>query len=82
MAGKTIPHELPSKPQEIIGEDIFSIDKETLCIVDYYSKFPVMKRADELSAYHLIRAAKVAFTEFGLPKNSIICRHKHHFRLI
>ena len=60
---KTIPHNLPGKLWEIVGADIFSIDNETLfCIVDYYSKFPVMKRTDVLSADDLRRATKVTET--------------------
>ena len=38
-----------------------------LCIVDYYSKFSVM-RDDVLSADDLIRAAKIMCEEFRLPK--------------
>ena len=66
---KTIPHKLQSKLWEIVHAGIFSIDNETLLwIADYYSKFPVMNRADRLSADDLIRAIKVLFTEFVLPK--------------
>ena len=44
---KAITHEFPTKQWRIVWADIFSINKETfLCIVDYYSKFPVMKRTD------------------------------------
>ena len=65
----TILKRLPNKPWEIFGADIFSIDNETLlCIIDYYTKFPVMKRAERLSADDIIRTTKVLFAEFGLPK--------------
>ena len=65
-------HKLLTKPWEIVGAGIFSINNETsLCIVDYYSMFPVMKRADGLSAHALIRAAKIVFTEFGLPRKIV-----------
>ena len=43
-----------------------------LCIVDYYSKIPVVKKADGLSAANLNRAAKIVFTEFGLPKKIVL----------
>ena len=42
-----------------------------LCIVDIYSKFPIVKIADGLSPADLIRAAKIVFAEFGLPKKSV-----------
>ena len=57
---KTILKNLPTKPWEIVGADIFLINKETLlCIVDYYSKFPVVKRVDGLSADDFIKATSV-----------------------
>ena len=37
----------------------------------YYSKLPVVKKADGLSADDLIRTAKIAFAEFGLPKKIV-----------
>ena len=33
---KTIPYDIPCKPWEVVGADIFSINNNTLlCIVDY-----------------------------------------------
>ena len=55
-----------------IAADIFSITNNMLlCIVDYYSKFPIMKKADSLSADNLIGTAKIMFTEFKLPKKTV-----------
>ena len=63
---KTIPYKLQRSPWETLGADIFSINNETLlCIVDYHNKFPVVKTADRLSPYDLIRATRVMFAEFG-----------------
>ena len=42
-----------------------------LCIVDYYSEFPILKRADSLAADDLVTAARIVLTEFGLPKETI-----------
>ena len=62
---------------------IFSIkNKRLLCIVDFYSKFPTVKTVDGLLEDDLIRAAKSAFSKFGLPKKSPRCRHIFHIRLI
>ena len=57
-------------PWEVVGGDIFMINATyLLCIVDYYSKFPVIEKVESLSAKDLIQAAKVVFAEFGSPKN-------------
>ena len=38
-----------------------------MCIVDYNSKFPVIKRLEGLSAENLTNAVKIIFTEYGMP---------------
>ena len=59
---KTILHEFLSKPSKMVGADTFSINNETLLnVVDYHSKFPIMKRPNGLSTGDLIRAAKMCF---------------------
>ena len=43
-------------PWQGVGADIFSINSKTLlCIVDYYTKFPIVKKADGFTAADLIR---------------------------
>ena len=65
---KTIPYEVLAKLLEEVGTDIFMVSNENLpCIVDLYSKFPVVKKVKSTSAEDLIQATKVEFTEFGLP---------------
>ena len=67
-----IPYEVPCKPWEVVGADIFSIkDYTLLCIEDYYSKFPNIRKADSLAANDLVKTAKIVFTKFGLPKKII-----------
>ena len=66
--GRFIHIEIPGKPWDIIGADMFSLyNKHYLCIVDYHSKFPVIKR-QEVSADSLILACNVIFSEYGLPR--------------
>ena len=66
---KIIHHSIPAKPWEVIGGDMFTLnDKYYLCIVDYHSKFPIVKRAEDMSTETLILACKVIFSEYGLPK--------------
>ena len=60
------------KPWEVVGSDISSIDNNTLlCIVDYYSTFPVVKKTDGLSADAQIGVAKIVFTEYW-PSRKIV----------
>ena len=39
-----------------------------MCIVDYCSKFPVMKKVSSLAAGELVQMAKMIFAEYELPK--------------
>ena len=50
---------------------VFVKNKTVLCIVDYYSKLAIMKKADCLEADDLVKTAKIILAEFGLPKNCI-----------
>ena len=65
---KTIPHRILAKPWEVVGSDIFMVNNETLlCIVDYYSKFPVVKKVENMLVEDLIQATKAVFIKLGLP---------------
>ena len=51
-----------------IGADIFTLNnKHYLCITDYHSKFPIIKKTEDLSADSLILKCKFIFAEYGLP---------------
>ena len=65
---KTIHHEIPIKPWDVVGADIFQLNnKNYLCIVNYHRKFLVVK-IKGLSVDSLILALKVVFAEYGIPK--------------
>ena len=67
---KIIHYNIPLRPWEVIGEDVFHFkNKHYLCIVDYNSKFPVIKRQEGLSADNLIHMVKTIFTKYGIPIN-------------
>ena len=52
--------------------DIFHFNnKNYLCIIDYNSKFPIIKRLEGLSAENLTNAVKIIFMEYGLPQKII-----------
>ena len=47
--------------------DIFQLNnKNYLCIVDYHSKFLVIKKMEVLSAENLIAAVKIIFADYGV----------------
>ena len=61
-------HDIPLRSWEVIGADIFHFkNKHYLCIVDYNSKFPVIKRLEGLSADNLINTVKTIFAKYGIP---------------
>ena len=51
---KRILNDLPCKTWEVGGADTLSVNNNMLlCIVDYYSKFPIVKNIDAFSANEL-----------------------------
>ena len=42
-------------------------NRNYLCVIDYNSKFPIIKRLEGLSADNLINTVKIIFTEYGIP---------------
>ena len=53
----------------MLGADIFYFNnKNYLCIIEYHSKCPVIKRLEGLSAHSLITTTTVIFTEYGIPQ--------------
>ena len=64
---KVIHHNIPLRPWEVLGADVFHFNnKNYLCIVDYHSKFPVIKRLEGLSAESLITTTKVISAKYGI----------------
>ena len=64
---KIIHCEILLRPWEVLGVDTFQLNnKNYLCIVDYHSKFPVIKRMEGLSAENLIATTNVIFAEYGI----------------
>ena len=53
----------------MLGADVFQFNnKNYLCIIDYHSEFPAVKRMEGLSTENLITTAKVIFAEYGIPQ--------------
>ena len=66
---KIIHHDIPVRPWDVISANMFYLDnKHCLCIVDFHSKFPIIKKTTDLSADSLILTCKIIFAEYGVPK--------------
>ena len=62
---KMIHHDIPLRHWEVLGAGIFHFNnKNHLCIVDYHSKFQVIKRMEGLSTESLIITTKIIFAEY------------------
>ena len=56
----------------MVGTDTFSLwNKTLLCIVEYCSNFPVVKKAYGFLHDDLLRMARIVFTDCGCP-NEIV----------
>ena len=65
---KITHHDVPLRPWEVLQVDVFQLNnKNYLCVVDYHSKFPVIKRMEGLSAENLTATVKIIFAEYALP---------------
>ena len=64
-----IEMELPTRPWQIIGTDLFDLNSQTyLAVADYFSKFPIVKRMPEhCTSRAVVNALKEIFAEYGIP---------------
>ena len=61
---RIIHHDIPLRPWEVVRADIFHFNNVNyVCVVDYNSKFPIIRRLQGLSVEHLINAVTAIFTE-------------------
>ena len=61
-----------TKPWKVIGADLFPINNSNFFhVVEYHSKFPIVKRAEKISADSLSTCGNVLLAEYGLPKKII-----------
>ena len=66
---KIIHHDIPIRLWDVVGADMFQLNnKNYLCIVDYHSRFLVVKKMEGLSADSLTLVLKVVFAEYGIHK--------------
>ena len=64
---RIIHHDIPLRPQEVVRADVFHFNNVNyLCVVDYNSKFPIIRRLQALSVEHLISAVTTIFSEYDI----------------
>ena len=61
--------ETPQTTWEQLGLDIFSLrNTQYLLVIDYFSRFPVVKQLQSLHSLSVIKHLKDIFTEIGIPR--------------
>lgn len=67
-----IPHEIPDRPWLKVGADIFQLgSQDYLCLVDYFSKFPVIRHLKTKTAHSVIDNLRSVFAEYGIPQEVV-----------
>ena len=67
-----IPHEIPSKPWNKLGTDLFHCEgKLYLITVDYYSDFFEIDRIETAKTTEVVRKLKAHFARYGIPQTII-----------
>ena len=62
-------HENLAKLWETFGKDMCTLhNRNYLGSLDYHSKFPVIKKMEDLAADSLILTSKIICSEYGLPR--------------
>ena len=65
-----MPHDVPQGPWEKLGADYFEFQSnQYLLVADYYSRFPVIRRARSTTASATVDMMKQIFSEYGIPKS-------------
>ena len=63
-----LPHEIPTRPWEKVGADLFEFSGSTyLLLVDYYTNFVEVELVTRFTASHVIAALTSQFARYGLP---------------
>ena len=67
-----IPFEVPNRPWQRVGIDLFHHNKGCYVIVaDYYSKYPWIQALPATASKDVISALKSCFAEYGIPEDVI-----------
>ena len=68
----SLGQEIPIHPWTKVTTDIFYFDGDSyLLIVDYTSRFPVVRKLKSITAQHITSQVKLIFSEYGWPETII-----------
>lgn len=63
-----LPHEVPQRPWQKLGADIFELNTNSyLVVVDYYSKYPELCLMKDKTASSVITSMKSIYARHGIP---------------
>ncbi|XP_055861369.1 uncharacterized protein LOC106067741 [Biomphalaria glabrata] len=69
---KLLPHAVPDRPWKKVATDLFEWrNNDYLLVVDYFSKYPEIKRLENKTAECVIRAMKGIFARHGIPEEIV-----------
>ena len=67
-----LAHEVPPRPWHTLGSDIFHWNAaDYLLVIDYYSKFPVIRKLLNMHASTVVANLKSIFEEYGIPSKMV-----------
>jgi len=75
-----MPHEVPDRPWQVCGTDLFYFDgDEYLIVADYYSKFPIIRKLPKpCPSSVVVEVTKSIFSEFGIPERVVSDNGPHY----
>ena len=66
------PHEIPSRPWQKVGTDLFDWNgKPHLIVVDYYSRYPEVSELRNTKARTVVNKTKSIFSRHGIPESVV-----------
>ena len=70
--GPPLGQEIPTEPWKKLATDLFTYDQANyLLVVDYTTKFPVVRKLTDLTARVVTEHMKAIFSEFGTPHSIV-----------
>jgi len=74
-----MPHDIPTRPWSVVAADVFHFnDCQWMLIVDYYSKYPVVRKLPApCPSSTIVRILKETFGEMGIPDKLVTDNGKH-----
>ena len=75
------PHEMPTRPWQVVGSDLFYFDgHDHLIVADYYSKFPIVRKIPmgQGTSQTAVSITNQIFSEHGIPQRIVTDNGSHY----